>query len=99
MLFNGSGAKPMIAFCSFPKTATIRGRSTIEFQCHRALFGVCLDDSHVHTFWMNLCYFRVPLWFAKATKYIHLHCSTSTASCRGDLPVSAEAAMPLLLRA
>jgi hypothetical protein len=41
MFINDSGAKPMDAFCGFPKQSASRARSTIEFQCHRALFGVC----------------------------------------------------------
>jgi hypothetical protein len=50
MFINGSGAKPMDAFCGFPKQSPSRVRSTIEFQCDRALFGVS----------QQLCIFLCP---------------------------------------
>jgi hypothetical protein len=64
MFINGSGAKPMDAFCDFPKQSPSRVRSTIEFQCDRALFGVsqqlCIFARQLGTC-MNRCYFRAPL--------------------------------------
>lgn len=88
MLINGSGAKPMDAFCSFPKQSPSRAEVLLSFSviglCSERAWSIAMPSFPAawNMRYESVLFPSVPRYgIAKSDGYIHLPCGNCTALC------------------